>query len=68
MCKSNPKYKGKGMLGIILNCKGKVVQCKMDNKTKSPELDKQIESVFNSLGEWKAGELNGKGSRLHRTL
>ena len=32
----------------------------MDNETKNPELDKQIEAVFNSLGEWKAGKLNGK--------
>ena len=58
--KDNPKFKGKGMIGLIINCKGEVVQCKMDNKTKSAELDKQIEEVFNSLGEWKAGQLNGK--------
>ena len=32
----------------------------MDKKTKSEELDKQIEQVFKSLGEWKAGKLNGK--------
>ena len=58
--KENPKYKDKGMIGIIINCKGEVVQCKMDNKTKSEELDKQIEAVFNSLGEWEAGKLNRK--------
>lgn len=58
--KDNPKYKDKGMIGLIINCKGEVVQCKMDNKTKSPELDKQIEAVFNSLGDWKAGKLNRK--------
>lgn len=57
--KQNPKYKDKGMMGVIINCKGVVVKCKMDNKTKSTELDKQIEDVFNSLGEWKAGKLNG---------
>jgi len=58
--KDNPKFKGKGMIGLIINCKGEVVQCKMDNKTKSTELDKQIEEVFNTLGEWKAGKLNKK--------
>lgn len=58
--KDNPKYKDKGMIGLIINCKGEVVKCKMDNKTKNIELDKQIEAVFNSLGEWKAGKLNGK--------
>jgi len=58
--KDNPKYKDKGMIGLVINCKGEVVQCKMDNKTKSTELDKQIEAVYNSLGSWKAGKLNGK--------
>jgi len=58
--KTNTKYKGKGMIGLIVNCKGEVVKCKMDNKTRSEELDKQIEIVFNSLGDWKAGKLNGK--------
>ena len=53
-------YNDKGMIGLIVNCKGQVVQCKMDNKTKSEELDKQIESVFNSLEDWKAGKLKGK--------
>ena len=58
--KDNPKYKDKGMIGLVINCRGEVVQCKMDNKTKTPELDRQIEVVFNSLGSWKAGKLNGK--------
>ena len=58
--KDNPKYDDKGMIGLVINCKGIVVQCKMDNKTKSSELDKQIEAVFNSLGEWKSGKLNRK--------
>ena len=56
----NPDYKDKGMIGIIINCKGKVVKCEMDNNTKDAVLDKQIETVFNSLGNWKAGKLNGK--------
>lgn len=58
--KDNPKYDDKGMMGLVINCKGEVVKCKMDNKTRTPELDKQIEDVFNSLGVWKAGKLNGK--------
>jgi len=58
--KDNPHYKGNGMIGLVINCKGEVVQCKMDNKTKIIELDKQIEAVFNSLGSWQAGKLNGK--------
>jgi len=58
--KDNPKHDDKGMIGLFINCKGEVVKCKIDNKTKDPELDKQIEAVFNSLGEWKAGKLSGK--------
>jgi hypothetical protein len=58
--KENPKYKDSGMIGLVINCKGEVVQCKMDNKTKNAELDKQIEAVFNSLGAWRAGKLSGK--------
>ncbi|HBS86723.1 MAG: hypothetical protein A2W91_11895 [Bacteroidetes bacterium GWF2_38_335] len=58
--KDNPKYKDKGMIGLVINCKGEVVKCEMDNKTQSSELDKQIETVFNSLGEWKPAKLNGK--------
>ena len=56
----NPEYDDKGMIGLVINCKGDVVQCNMDNKTKSPELDKQIEDVFNSLGDWKPGKLKRK--------
>jgi hypothetical protein len=58
--KDNPDYEDKGMIGLVVNCNGQVVQCKMDNKTRTPELDKQIEAVFNSLGEWKPGRLKGK--------
>jgi len=58
--KDNPKYKDKGMVSIIINCKGEVVQCKIDNETKSPVLDEQIVNVFKTLTSWKAGKLNGK--------
>jgi len=50
-----PKFRGEGMVSLIINCKGQLVQCEMDNKTKDSELDKQIVAVFNSLGEWKSG-------------
>lgn len=58
--KENPKFKGKGMVNIIINCEGKVIQCEIDNKTGDDVLDAQVVSVFNSLGEWKNGTLNGK--------
>lgn len=58
--KDNPGYNDEGMIGLIINCRGELVQCKMDNKTRSTELDSQIEKVFNSLGGWTAGKLNKK--------
>lgn len=57
--KAHPELNDKGMMGLVVNCKGKVVQCKIDNKTSSPELDAQIEAVFAALGDWKPGKLNG---------
>lgn len=58
--KDKPKYKDKGMVSIFINCKGQAVQCKIDNKSKSPELDDQVVAVFKTLTTWKAGKLNGK--------
>ncbi len=55
----NPKHKDKGMIGLYINCTGEVVQCEMDINTKSAVLDAQIVAIFNSLGEWKSGKLNG---------
>lgn len=55
-----PDYNDKGMIRLVISCRGEVVQCEMDNKTKDPTLDKQIEAIFNSLGKWKAGYLSRK--------
>lgn len=58
--KDKPDYNDKGMVSLIINCKGEVVQCKIDNKTKSPLLDDQVVNVFRTLTSWTAGKLNGK--------
>ena len=58
--KEHPKTKIKAMVDMIINCKGEVVQCKLNKKSKYTELNKQIIAVFSSLGTWKAGKLNGK--------
>lgn len=58
--KENSKHNDKGMVNILINCKGEVVRCEIDNETKSPELDKQIIAVFSSLTRWKAGKLDNK--------
>jgi len=53
-------YNDKGMVNLIINCKGKMVSCKIDNKTRSPELDQQIVDIFSKMLDWKAGTVNGK--------
>lgn len=58
--KEHVSFMDKGMVSIMINCKGEVVKCEMDNKTKDSTLDSQIVAVFNALGQWKAGVLNGK--------
>jgi hypothetical protein len=57
--KDKADYTDKGMVSLIINCKGEVVQCKIDNKTKSEVLDDQIVKVFKLFTSWKAGKLNG---------
>jgi hypothetical protein len=56
----NPKHSDGGMVHLLVNCKGEVVSCQMDHKTKSPVLDEQIIAVFKALGNWQPGKLNGK--------
>lgn len=50
----------KGIVGIVINCKGEVIQCKIDNKTKSEELDRQILAVFLTLTNWKPAKISGE--------
>lgn len=53
-------YEDKGMVNLIINCKGQLVKCEIDNKTKSPELDNQIVAVFKELKTWTAGKINNR--------
>jgi hypothetical protein len=56
--KDKPDYEDKGMVSLIINCKGEMVRCETDNKSKSPELDSQIVAVFGELKIWTAGSIN----------
>jgi len=58
--KDKPAYRDKGTVNIVVNCKGDVVQCQIDTHTKSELLDQQIVAVFQSLGKWNPGKLDGK--------
>lgn len=58
--KENPDFEGKGMVGMIVNCVGEVVQCKIDIVSGNVELDNQILKVFNTFTSWQAGSHYGK--------
>ena len=58
--KDKTDYGDKGMVHLIVNCKGDLVRCEIDNKTKSPELDSQIVAVFAEMKQWTAGMVNNK--------
>ncbi len=57
--KNNPKFKGKGMVGVFINCKGEAIGWRISVKTNT-ELDEQLLKVFESYQEWTTGTLNGK--------
>ena len=57
--KTNPKFKGKGMVGVYINCKGEALNWEISVKTKNEELDRQLLDIFKTLQNWTAGKLNG---------
>ncbi len=58
--KDNPKFRSKFSVRVIVNCKGELVSCELENKTKSNDLNRQILEVFKSLNGWGAGTFNGE--------
>jgi hypothetical protein len=58
--KDNPKYKGKFSVRVIINCKGELVSCDFESKTKNNDLNNQILEIFKSLDGWGAGTFNGE--------
>lgn len=58
--KANPKFKGKGMVGVYINCKGEALNWDISVKTKNDELDQQILDVFKTLQTWTSGKLDDK--------
>jgi hypothetical protein len=59
--KVNPKFKGKMMINCIINCKGEMIRCEVDNKSGEEELDAEILKVFQTLKHWEPGKFNGAG-------
>jgi len=63
--KEHPKFKGKGMVGVFVNCEGQVVEWDIDNKTSSSELDEQILAIFQTFDQWTPGTYNGQVVDTH---
>ncbi len=57
--KDNPKFKGKGMIGVYINCHGQAIGWRISVKT-DQELDQQLLKVFQTYQNWTVGTLNGK--------
>lgn len=60
LIKDNSIESYKTLVSLIINCNGKMVQCKLSGEKHIPELDKQIKLVFNSLGSWNAAKFFDK--------
>lgn len=58
--KENPTHNDKGMVNLLVNCKGELIRCEMDNETKSTVLDAQLVAIFATMKKWTAGSLKGK--------
>ena len=58
--KDKPDYEDKGMVNMIVNCKGELVKCEIDNKAKSPELDSEIVAVFAEMKIWTPGKIRDR--------
>ncbi|MFN3529075.1 MAG: hypothetical protein ACK417_04040 [Bacteroidia bacterium] len=51
--KEHPDFEAEGMVTLLVNCKGELVRCAIDNKTQSQELDSEVVAVFATLKNWK---------------
>lgn len=54
----NPKFKGKGAIGVYINCNGDPLQWEVSTKSKSSELDTQVLNIFKTFTVWNPGTLN----------
>jgi hypothetical protein len=54
----NKKFKGKNVISVDVNCKGKVVN--VESKFKDSNLNEQIRALFFSIGNFTPGKMEGK--------
>lgn len=58
--KTNTEAKGKGIMGLYINCEGKVIGASSGLKDSDSELSNQIEKFLLEYGQWTPGVYNGK--------
>lgn len=58
--KDNPSFKGKGMVGVYINCEGEALNWHISVSTKNETLDTELLEIFETFNEWTAGRLNNK--------
>lgn len=57
--KENPKFKGKGMATVFINCEGEALDWRIEGKITNKELNQQILEVFETLKTWTPGKFHG---------
>ena len=55
----NSSFNSEGMINVWINCKGQLVKVETDKETGTPELDKQILSIFRTLEKWSPATMHG---------
>ena len=58
--KTHPKAKGKGIMGIYINCEGMVIASHSGLKDGESQLSKEIENFLLENGRWTSGVYRGE--------
>ena len=66
--KDKENFEDKGTVELVINCKGRLVECTMSNKTQDEDLDAQILAVFKQLKIWEAATMRARGVKLQGYL
>lgn len=58
--KEDLKYKDKGTVTLLINCKGEVLRCTCKTHKKNEKMERELSSFFNTLSGWTAGTYHKK--------
>jgi len=66
--KEQPKFKGKGTIGVYINCKGEALNWEVSKSTRNTLLDKQLLDVFITFTDWSTGTLDERNVDCHEFI